>query len=67
MRGLVRTPAKLSLANSWLELIQGEAMNEADVARVVEGVGAVLSALGHKKTSAKDVQTVATTHIIHAM
>lgn len=67
VKAFVRDPDKVTLADTRLELIQGDAKNEADVARAVEGADAVLSALGHTKTSAKDIQTVATAHIIHAM
>ena len=37
------------------------------MAQAFEGADAVLSALGHTNSSAKDVQTVATRHIVSAM
>lgn len=67
VKAFVRDPDQVTLADTRLELIQGDANDEADVARAVEGADAVLSALGHTKTSTKDIQTVATAHIIHAM
>ncbi len=67
VRAFVRDPAKLPLKDAGLELIQGDAKSGADVARAVMDADAVLSALGHTKTSAKDVQTVATAHMVHAM
>jgi len=67
VKAFVRDPEKLPLADTRLELVQGDAKNEADVARAAEGADAVLSALGHTKTSAKDIQTVATAYIIRAM
>ena len=67
VRAFVRDPAKLPLEHERLELLQGDAKNEADVARAVKGADAVLSALGHTKTSAQDVQTVATRNIVRTM
>lgn len=67
VRTLVRDPAKMSLQHERLTLIQGDAMNAADVARTVEGTGAVLSVLGQTKGSLKDLQTVATRHMVAAM
>ena len=67
VRAFVRDPAKLQLQSERLELLQGDAENEADVAGAVTGADAVLSALGHTESSAKDVQTVATRNIVGAM
>ena len=67
VKAFVRDPAKLNVKHERLELIQGDAKNEADVARAVEGADVVLSTIGHTKTSSKDVQSVATDNIIRAM
>lgn len=67
VRALVRDPAKLPLQHEGLVLIPGDAMNAADVAGTVEGTDAVLSALGQTKGSPKDLQTVATRHMVAAM
>ena len=67
VKALVRTPAKLGFEDERLELIQGDALDAAAVERTVEGTDAVVSALGHTKTSPKDLQTVATRHIVAAM
>lgn len=67
VRALVRTPAKLELNDERLELIQGDALDSAAVERTVEGTDAVVGALGHTKNSPKDLQTVATRHLVAAM
>ncbi len=47
--------------------MQGDATDPVAVERVVQGTDAVLLTLGHTKTSPKDVQAVATRHIVAAM
>jgi putative NADH-flavin reductase len=64
---LVRTPAKLTLQNDKLTIIQGDAMNPNDVDKAVRGTEAVISVLGQSKESPHDMQTVATRNIIAAM
>jgi putative NADH-flavin reductase len=64
---LVRTPAKLTLQNDRLTVIQGDTMNPNDVDKAVRGAEAVLSVLGQSKDSPHDLQTVATRNIIAAM
>src|SRR5690348_13841633 len=64
---LVRTPSKLVIQNPKLRVIQGDAMNPADVDKVVQGSDAVISVLGQSKDSPRDMQTVAITNIIAAM
>ncbi len=63
----VRTPAKMPIQHERLTLVQGDAMNPADVEKAVQGADAVLSVLGQSKNSPKDMQTVATRNIIAAM
>lgn len=60
VKALVRTPSKLTIQDERLELVQGDAMNAADVERTIEGTDAVLSVLDHSKGSPDDLQTVAT-------
>ena len=67
VKAFVRDPTKLLLEDMQLELVQGDVKDETDVARAVEGADAVLSALGHTKTSTKDVQSAGTANIIRAM
>ena len=64
---LVRTPTKVSIQNDHLTLIQGDAMNPADVEKTVQGTDAVLSVLGQSKGSPADMQTVATRNIVAGM
>ena len=64
---LVRTPSAFPIKHDRLTVVQGDAMNAADVDMVVQGVDVVLSVLGHSKNSPKDLQTVAIKNIIAAM
>lgn len=67
----VRNREKLAgqqdLSDERLRVAQGDVQNAAAVEEAVEAADAVLSALGHTKTSADDVQTVGTKNIIAAM
>ncbi|MEM7736284.1 MAG: SDR family oxidoreductase [Deinococcota bacterium] len=74
VKALVRSPDKLKDAvgdplglPDGLEVIQGDAMNTADIAKTIDGCDVVLSTLGHGKNSPKDMQTVATKHMVGAM
>lgn len=64
---LARTPSKLAIQNPKLTVIQGDAMNAADVDKVVQGSDAVISVIGQTKGSPRNTQTVAITNIIAAM
>ena len=64
---LVRTPAKMSIQDDQLTLVQGDAMNPADVNKTVQGADAVISVLGRRKDSPREMQTVATRNIVAAM
>ncbi len=67
VRALVRDPAKLDVSQENLLVIRGDVLNATDVAETVDGCDAVLSVLGQTKGSPKDLQTVATRHIVAAM
>jgi putative NADH-flavin reductase len=70
VKALVRSPDKLTEAVGepvGLEVIQGDALNAADVATTIDGCDVVLSTLGHGKNSPKDMQTTATKHMVDAM
>ena len=70
IQALVRSLDKLKAAvgtPTGLEIIQGDAMNAADVAKTIDGCDVVLSTLGHGKNSSRDMQTVATKHMVSAM
>jgi putative NADH-flavin reductase len=65
---LARTPSKLNMQHPCLKVVQGDAMNAADVEKVIAlGGDVVYSTLGHGKGTPRDMQTVAIGHIIAAM
>ena len=64
---LVRTPAKLGLDHPALTVVQGDALNAADVARAVEGADAVLLTLGHAKGSPPDLMARSAQTVVSAM
>jgi putative NADH-flavin reductase len=66
VKALVRTLGKLA-EHPQLETVLGDATDEVAVAQTVDGCDAVVSVLGHSRNSAKDIQTVATRHIVSAM
>ena len=63
----VRDPSKFGMKHERLTIAKGDVKGYAEVGEAVTGADAVLSALGHTKTSAKDVQTVGTENIVAAM
>jgi len=63
----VRDPDKMPIQHERLTLVQGDALNAADVDRAVAGADAVLSTLGQTKSSPNNIQTMATRHIVAAM
>lgn len=63
----VRDPARLGLDHARLRVVAGDVMDAARVEEAVADSEAVLSALGHTRTSAKDIQTVGTKNIVAAM
>ncbi|CAN5638526.1 NAD(P)H-binding protein [soil metagenome] len=63
----VRGPSKLVIGHEKLTVSKGDVKDSAQVLEAVAGADAVLSALGHTKSSAKDVQTVGTENIVAAM
>lgn len=67
VRALARDPGKLPLSHERLTVVQGSAEDAERVDETVRGTDAVLSALGHTKTSSKEVQTRATENILAAM
>lgn len=64
---LVRNPSKMSLQHPKLTLIQGDALQSADVIKTLHGVDAVVNALGHVKGSPDHLQVTVITHILNAM
>ncbi len=63
----VRDSSKLDIDHGRLTVIEGDVKDPDKVREAISGADAVLSALGHTKTSAKDVQTVGTENIVAAM
>jgi len=64
----VRDASKLAAhRHEQLRIVQGDVLVPKDVEQAVVGNGAVLSALGHTKTSSKDVLTEGTKNIVAAM
>ena len=64
---LVRQPDTLGDLRARVTVVQGDATDAAAVARAVAGADAVLSTLGHRKGSPKDVLAQGITHTIAAM
>lgn len=67
VRAFVRDASKLGGEGERLEVMLGDVMDAGRVDEAVADADAVVSALGHTKTSAKDVQTVGTRNIVGAM
>lgn len=64
---LARRPEALPIQHERLTVIQGDAMNVADVEKTVQGADAVISVLGHSKDTPREMQAVALRHIVAAM
>lgn len=64
---LVRTPGSFPIKHERLNVIQGSVEDATKVDQAVAGADAVLSVLGHSKTSNKDVLTVGMRNIVNAM
>lgn len=76
LRVLVRNPTKIAAALANLkdpakqgdvEIVEGDANRAADVAETVKGAQAVVSLLGHTKTSANNLQEVFIQQALEAM
>ena len=67
VRVLVRDPSKLPITHDRLAVVQGDVLDAAKVGETIVGTDAVLSALGHTKTSPRDVQTRGAQNIVAAM
>ena len=67
IKALIRNPYKLQIKHDNLEIIKGDAYQAEDVLRTVRGTDAVISLLGQAEGSPKDIQSMATSNILHAM
>lgn len=63
----VREPARLKMDHARLRVVSGDVTDAVRTEEAVAGSEVVLSALGHTRTSAKDLQTVGTKNIVAAM
>jgi putative NADH-flavin reductase len=66
IRVLLRDPAKFTIANSRIEIVQGDAGDYTAIYNLLENCHAVISTLGQRKGE-PPVLSLATTHIIQAM
>jgi putative NADH-flavin reductase len=65
---LARDASKLTTPrHERLEVVQGDVLDPKDVERAMAGTHAILSALGHTKTSPKDVLTESAKNFVAAM
>jgi len=67
VKALVRTPSKVKINHSELELVEGDVLNAEDVSKTIEGCDVVVSLFGHVKGSPEWLQTDGTENIISAM
>jgi putative NADH-flavin reductase len=67
VRAFVRNASKLPVRHERLQIVEGEVLDAMSVEQAVSNTDAVLSALGHTKTSTNDVQTVGMENIVGAM
>ena len=67
IQALVRDPLKVTVQHPQLRIIKGNALNPADIGKVLQGADGVVSFLGQDKASQPDLQTKATDLIISGM
>ena len=67
VRAFVRTPAKMMLKDSRLEVFQGDVLDPIAVDAAVRGQDAVVCALGTKEVRHTTVRSEGTRHIVSAM
>lgn len=67
VKALVRNAKSLDVKHERLEVLEGDILDEAAVARAMQGCHAVLSVFGHVKGSPEWLQTNGTRNIVKAM
>ena len=67
VRAFVRDASRLPMRHERLRIVEGDVLDATWVEQAVSNTDAVLSALGHTKTSANGVQTVGMENIVGAM
>ncbi|MDJ0753949.1 MAG: SDR family oxidoreductase [Ardenticatenaceae bacterium] len=64
---LVRSPEKVTISHANLSVVQGDVLNQLDVANAIAGVDAVVVSLGKTGKNPGNVVSKGTSHIIKAM
>lgn len=67
VKAFVRRPESLNLSHPKLDIVQGDVLDPVSLDRAMEGVEAVISALGHSKNTPDDMQARGTQNIVDAM
>jgi putative NADH-flavin reductase len=67
VKAVLRDPSKLALRHDLLTVTKGDVLRAEDVVAGVEGVDAVLSAVGQRRGSAHDTMTQFGGHLVSAM
>lgn len=67
VKALVRTPSKLELQHSNLEVVQGDILDVAKVGETIKATDAVINLIGNRKDSPPDFRRTSTQHILNAM
>ena len=67
VRVLVRDASRLPVRHKRLQIVEGDVLDTTAVEQAVSSTDAVLSVLGHTKTSTNEVQTVGAENIVGAM
>jgi len=67
VRAFVRETSRLPVRHERLQIVEGDVLDATWVEQAISNTDAVLSALGHTKTSTNDVQTVGMENIVGAM
>ena len=67
VRAFVRDASRLPMRHERLQIVEGDVLDATWVEQAVSNTDAVLSALGHTKTSTNGVQTVGMENIVGAM
>ncbi len=67
VKALVRNPSKVFFSSPKISIIQGDVLNFNQVLDTIRDADAVINVIGHVKGCPKNLQTIATGHIIKAM
>jgi putative NADH-flavin reductase len=67
VKALVRTPSRLELQHSSLEIVHGDVLDSAKVGETIKATDAVIILIGNRKDSPPDLRRTSTQHILNAM